>query len=162
MFQTKDQPYYIRCVRGWPTTTVTRFAVSEPVAGEPVVADWVTGLDWQGCPAGVGGSLCATTIGLTMYAWQDAFAYCEGLSWGGADDWRLPNVLELDSIVDSMATGVAIDGAIFPGTAADLYVTATTFAAGFNQAYDVYFGFGNSTNNPKTHALRVRCVRTGS
>ena len=32
--------------------------------------------------------------------WCDALAYCESLSLGGQDDWRLPNVRELMSIAD--------------------------------------------------------------
>ena len=33
-------------------------------------------------------------------AWHDALAYCENLDLGGHDDWRLPNVKELQSIVN--------------------------------------------------------------
>jgi len=32
--------------------------------------------------------------------WEDALSYCENLPLAGADDWRLPNVKELQSLVD--------------------------------------------------------------
>lgn len=32
--------------------------------------------------------------------WEAALAYAEGATYAGYDDWRLPNVKELQSIVD--------------------------------------------------------------
>jgi hypothetical protein len=33
-------------------------------------------------------------------SWSNALVYCEGLTYGGYGDWRLPNVRELQSLVD--------------------------------------------------------------
>jgi hypothetical protein len=40
--------------------------------------------------------------------WEIALQYCEGLSLAGHDDWRLPNVRELQSIVDYGLSSPAI------------------------------------------------------
>ncbi len=32
--------------------------------------------------------------------WEEALAYCEGLTLGDHSDWRLPTIKELNSIVD--------------------------------------------------------------
>src|SRR6185503_8119382 len=66
---------------------------------EPVVVDLVTGLHWQACVAGYTGAACET--GMTdLMTWDEALAYCDSLSWGGKDDWYLPDSYELLSIVD--------------------------------------------------------------
>ena len=56
--------------------------------GDGTVTDNCTGLMWQkeNPPA--------------LYSWRQAIDYCEGLEFAGHDDWRLPNVRELLSIVD--------------------------------------------------------------
>jgi len=41
--------------------------------------------------------------------WCDALAYCENLDFAGHDDWRLPNVRELQSIVDYGRFNPSID-----------------------------------------------------
>ena len=62
----------------------------EGTTEEPVVTDHVTGLQWQQNTTFEGGGA----------DWKDALAHCEGLSYAGNDDWRLPDVTELMSIVD--------------------------------------------------------------
>ena len=52
------------------------------------ITDQATGLTWTQSDNGDG------------VLWVEALTYCEGLSLGGSEDWRLPNVKELQSIVD--------------------------------------------------------------
>jgi hypothetical protein len=56
--------------------------------GDGTVTDRTTGLMWQQGDSGKG------------LNWQEALAYAEGLELAGHDDWRLPNVKELESLVD--------------------------------------------------------------
>ncbi|MCA9909455.1 MAG: DUF1566 domain-containing protein, partial [Anaerolineae bacterium] len=59
--------------------------------GDGTITDQATGLMWAQDDSGSGMN------------WEDALAHIEGLNTltlGGADDWRLPNVKELHSIVD--------------------------------------------------------------
>jgi hypothetical protein len=95
------------------------------VVQEPVVIDSVTGLVWQGCTAGLSGRDCDGGAVLVRY-WADWLGYCEGLSWAGKTDWRLPNWKELRSIVDTRQSNPAIDAAAFPGTPSDrVYLSST-------------------------------------
>jgi hypothetical protein len=63
--------------------------------GDGTVTDHCTTLMWQKDTADVNGD-----GQWTMPPWCEALAYCENLSLAGYDDWRLPNVRELLSIVD--------------------------------------------------------------
>ncbi len=53
-----------------------------------VVSDAATGLMWEQADS---------DAGLT---WSDALAYCQSRTTGGYEDWRLPNIRDLESIVD--------------------------------------------------------------
>jgi len=63
------------------------------------VTDTCTGLMWQKDTADVSGN-GSNGDWADRVAWQDALKYCENVSFAGHDDWRLPNVRELQSIVD--------------------------------------------------------------
>ncbi|BBO67905.1 hypothetical protein DSCA_18350 [Desulfosarcina alkanivorans] len=54
--------------------------------GDGTVTDEVTGLTWQQTPANTG------------LSYAEAQAYCESLTLGGHDDWRIPSTKELFSI----------------------------------------------------------------
>jgi hypothetical protein len=90
--------------------------------------------------------------------WQHALAYCEALTTGGYDDWRLPDAKELQSLVDyrrgpSAGDAAAIDPA-FRVTPivneagqpdAPSYWTSTTHAAPDGTgALGVYVAFGRA------------------
>ncbi len=59
----------------------------EDVVLDHVWIDGATGLMWQNPPAEQ-----------TMN-WEDALAYCEDLELNGEDDWRLPSLFELRSLI---------------------------------------------------------------
>jgi hypothetical protein len=138
-----------------------RFIKTEPVGGQPVVADNTTGLIWQGCAAGLSGSSCGTGSA-AKYTWQNALKYCEGLNWGGSTDWRLPDSFELQSIVDYGRTSPSIDTTAFPATPGNSFWSSSSFAGDTAYAWRVYFVFGYVfVNNDKTNTFGVRCVRGG-
>ena len=56
--------------------------------GNGTVSDLATGLTWAQNDSGTGMN------------WDAAINYCESLDYAGTTDWRLPNVKELQSIVD--------------------------------------------------------------
>ncbi len=66
------------------------------VPGQETVIDNNTGLEW-------------TQAAFQAMPWQQALQFCDSLHWGGHGDWRLPNVKELQSIVDYGRSGPAID-----------------------------------------------------
>ena len=137
-----------------------RFTRSEPVPGEPVVEDAVTGLVWQGCSAGQIGADCQTGSAVT-FTWQEALVYCDGLSWGGESDWDLPGAKELRSIVDNKVYNPAIDEAVFPQTESSCHWSSSVNANSTSGAWGVYFNYGRVNYYDKDDTVHVRCVRRG-
>ncbi|MBI5527173.1 MAG: DUF1566 domain-containing protein [Deltaproteobacteria bacterium] len=111
---------------GWDTKHLPaeRFAVVKQVAGQPIVIDNVTRLVWQRCEAGISGGDCEVPAYQTKN-WVDALKYCDGSTWGGFTDWRLPDRHELQSIVDYDGGPIAVDTDAFPVTAPEAFWTAT-------------------------------------
>jgi hypothetical protein len=138
---------------GWDSKHAAKERFSRTSAEQPVVSDTVTGLNWQGCAAGLGGNDCATGT-VTLQSWQDALAYCDGLSWGGYQDWHLPDIFELDTLSDADAT---LDATAFPAAvqSGKSYWSSSTVAGHATLAWTDYRGAGLD----KTYTERVRCVR---
>lgn len=138
-----------------------RFARTEPVDDQPVVADAVTDLVWQGCVAGLTGRGCDSGS-VSLMNWQEILSYCENLDWGGHTDWYLPNVIELNSIVDDNHREPTVDPEAFPAMP-DLWLSSSSscYACGILRAWDVhpYRGYVNGADI-KTRAFSAAlCVR---
>jgi hypothetical protein len=137
----QDKTAFVQCVRG-----NTDYGVNNLVDnGDGTVTDLATGLMWLQEDNGAG------------LNWQDALAWAEGLSFAGHDDWRLPDVKELQSIVDYTRSpdthGTAAIDPVFScsaivneGGAADFpyYWASTTHANGTTSpgAAGAYVAFG--------------------
>lgn len=78
-----------------PSPRFTNPDGSAPVSGD-VVVDQATGLMWL------------KHHGRKTYVWEDAKALCEDLTVGGYDDWRLPTISELHSLIDYSQLGPAL------------------------------------------------------
>jgi hypothetical protein len=133
----------VRCVRGGPLGAV--FVDN----ANGTVTDEARYLTWQKADDG------------TKRTWEQALAYCEGLTLGGASDWRLPNIKELASIAD-FAKYPAADLVAFPATKENYYWSSTTVRSDTTTAWQVSF-LGGGVGQPglvKTIADGfVRCVR---
>jgi hypothetical protein len=102
-----------------------RFTRDTSFPDAPVVDDAFTGLQWQGCARGQTGDACEFGDA-DASDWASALAYCEALSWGGIDDWRLPNRNEGMSIVDVRHFAPQIDTTTFPETPSGIFWTSTS------------------------------------
>jgi hypothetical protein len=156
---------YTRCVRPHRLPTHQRYHRFEG-GGEPVIADTIALRTWQGCSIGQTGPSCAGEA--TMLPWADALSACEKLDWGGHDDWRLPNVTELRSLVDLREFRPAIDPAMFPNTPAydgqnDLRGQYWSSTARWYNSFALYVSFHDGGNHfyVQDEARHVRCVRGG-
>lgn len=79
--------------------------------------------------------------------WCEALAYCENLSLAGHDDWRLPNVRELQSVVDYGRVGPASDP-VFSAAHPHGYWSSTSNALIKDRAWRVEAStLGSSGNN---------------
>ena len=117
--------------------------------GVGTVTDTDTGLMWQQTDAG------------TM-RWEEALTYCETLELAGHNDWRLPNINELQSIVDYSAFDPCIDMIIFPaGVTSDSYWSSTTNAIDTTWAWAADFSYGYTLSYDKMWFWSVRAVRGG-
>jgi hypothetical protein len=120
--------------------------------GDGTITDNTTGLEWVASPtaAGVGGT----------YTWANAITACEGLTYAGHSDWRLPNTKELQSIVDYSRASPAIDTTYFT-SASSIYWSSTTGADVTDFAWGVDFNSGYVSIEVKTNTDYVRPVRGG-
>jgi hypothetical protein len=97
--------------------------------------------------------------------WNDAIDYCNGLDYGGHDDWRLPNVRELFSLIDwsqwvpALPSGHPFDNV--KTVTGDYYWSSTTTAYNMGYAWLVDLGGSFVTNGAKTNAYYVWPVRGG-
>ena len=130
--------------------------------GDGTVTDACTGLMWQKNPvdANENGSLDADD----QLPWQDALKYCEGLDLAGHSDWRLPNVRELQGIINYGSVFPSIDSVFSPVT--DLYWSSSTFLYSPGYAWVVGFQGGNAFNYvghlvSKDSRSWIRAVRGG-
>lgn len=121
------------------------------------VKDNATGLVWQKCSMGQNQDAACTGTE-TQVNWDGAVGYCTGLGLA-SKTWRLPNINELKTIVDTtQASGAAINTTAFPGTVASGYWSSTTYAPTTSVAWLVAFNNGYVGNSIKTNPYYVRCV----
>ena len=122
-----------------------------------VVVDHTTGLEWQD-------DYSDNNDSVKKASWENAETYCNALSLDGKDDWRLPSIEELESMVNSAHIDPAANTAIFQYITSDYYWSSTVAADDNDYAWYVHFeeGFsGDGTSNfyNKTEESYVRCVR---
>lgn len=117
------------------------------VNNDGTVTDIETGLVWQHATAG------------KIMTGERAINYCKGLSLGGHDDWRLPNINELQSIVDYTRHNPAINITAFPDTLSSPYWSSTTVAHDTCLAWCVGFNYGNVVYGNKSLSYYVRAMR---
>ena len=139
-----------RCVRAGSVST-SAFQDN----GNGTISDTVTDLMWQKADDGV------------KRNWEAALDYCEDLELpeGGYTDWRLPNVRELESIVDWDRYEPAIDPVFDYSSPSSYYWSSTnTFnpeaAWAFYSNDGVVSGLGAKYNIGYLN-ITVRCVRGG-
>jgi len=130
-------------------------ATSTKDNGNNTISDNATGLMWIKDHNAVGAPFNSTMT------WNNATSSCEALSYAGYTDWRLPNIKELQTLVDFGRVSPAIDTVKFPNTQSFSSWSATTFVyPGYEHyAWSVGFTFGDTYYGSKSVSSYVRCVR---
>jgi hypothetical protein len=145
-------------------TTATRFNDN----GDGTVTDNLTGLIW------LTNANCASAT----RTWQTALTDVEQLNTNGTmnsndcgdtsnsnshqTDWRLPNVKELQSLIDFSQNSPALpSGQPFSGVQASVYWSSTSAADDSTNAWYVFLDGGDVFTNAKLNSVYVWPVRGG-
>ncbi len=145
-YTSKSASSYVRCVRGEQLDNPNFFRNNT----SEVVTDITTSLQWQDNDVVVS----------TERTWINAIDYCENLTLGGEDDWRLPNKIELLSIMDYSTFAPSIDTSVFINTAYFSW-TSTVNLPSTSSVWFVWFGESDSHTISKSSNGYLRCVRGG-
>ena len=93
--------------------------------------------------------------------WKDALVYCESLTLGEYNDWRVPNINELLTLLDRTKSPPRSEVFIYILTGGWAW-SSTTKPSNPDNAMSVYFGAGGQYFSfGKLDKLSVRCVRGG-
>ena len=146
------------------TTTVVSTSKTYTDNGDGTVTDPTTGLVWMLCAMGQtwDGITCTGTA--DAYPWGQANALTGTVFFAGQSDWRVPNIRELQTIVDLSVSYPAINSVAFPGTSPSYFWSvwsATAKSGSSNYAWNVYFDSGGANYFSKSNAFQVRLVRAG-
>ncbi|MDX8392440.1 MAG: DUF1566 domain-containing protein [Mariprofundaceae bacterium] len=164
-----------QAIAGWTpqmcqTATIT---ASTPTAdfvdnGDGTVTHSKTGLMWKRCLEGQlwdsATSTCTGTV--AIYSWPGGLQQAEALNNGGGfatfSDWRLPNIKELNSIVEDQCVYPSINAAIFPSIDRAFYWSASPYVTDATQAWTIHiFNAAFIERHAKNRLGQVRLVRGG-
>jgi hypothetical protein len=115
--------------------------------GDGTVTDNITKLMWQ------------QAVPAALYTWAGAKAFCPTLNLAGHNDWRLPSIIELASIVDLGQSYPSINGTYFPATLASVFWSSSPWDSSSSNAWSVIFDYGYSNYDDVLNTNFVRCVR---
>lgn len=130
------------------TTPATRFQVHP----DGTLTDRPSGLHWARCSVGQhwNGSDCSGAARRVSWAEAQALAH---------DGWRLPDIKELSGLVELRCTQPAINEAVFPGTPAADFWTATPFVNQPGQQWRVQFIYGEAHPDKRIRPAYLRLVK---
>lgn len=109
-----------------------------------VIFDNQTGLMWMQSPLD------------NLFTWGEACTIKH--SFGGFDDWRLPTIEELTSIIDYSKDNPSIDG-VFWFVDKNYFWSSSPDVGNANYAWYVNFSNGSVNNYYRNNAFPVRLVR---
>jgi hypothetical protein len=143
--------------------------------GNGSITDNMTGLIWltnANCTETVGG---VAKVNGTL-TWADAITWSNNIASGkcGLSDgstvgqWRLPNIVELESLINSQAYHPALSSGIpftsghpFSNVQLSYYWSSSSFSNDITMAWNIDIKYGNVVTNIKTSNYNVWPVRTG-
>ena len=139
-----------------PTTPDERFIDN----GDGTVTDKYAGLIWMRCSLGQtwNGSTCTGNV--RQYTWRQALQVAAGYNFAGSSAWRVPDIKQLPSIIESSCYEPAINLTIFPQTPdINSYWTSSPTVNNNDSAWSINFAFGYDMGGHKTNRHSVRLVR---
>ena len=110
-----------------------------------IVTDEITGLSWQ-------------DKNMTIKNLGGAEKYCEALEVSNFNDWRLPNIKELESIIDYSSVTPSISSKFISNNG--IFVSSTVDSSNSDNVWAVDFESGTSVFVSVSIYQNVRCVRS--
>ncbi|WP_462170440.1 Lcl C-terminal domain-containing protein [Pseudoalteromonas xiamenensis] len=139
------------------STPTTRFVVNE----DGTVSDSKTGLMWQLCSYGqtysVADKVCTGTA--ARVTWQQALVVAKANTTANHDDWHVPNIKELSTVVEHQCVEPSINENVFIGTRNENYWTSTSDQVRTDHAWVYQFADGKNNLKEKISDLYIRLVR---
>ena len=125
------------------------------INGDKTITHKTTGLMWSRSNVNA-----ANSSSDYEYNWLQALEIAEASTLAGYTDWRLPNIKELASIVETACHIPSININVFPGTSTtSAYWTSTPVASFPSYAWAISFNKGFDKKYPKEEDFDVSFVR---
>jgi hypothetical protein len=154
--QDKKTNAAIRLVSSTQKTTAKKYQISKDGAE---VFDTQTGLTWRRCVEGM------KWDGKTCSGYPFGGMLVEGLQRAASEArltgkaWRLPNIKELGSLIDTSQSNLAIDLTTFPETPNDQIWSSSSYALDAFFGWAVHFYYGSSYYTYLEDIGMIRLVR---
>ncbi len=141
-----NKHFNVKAVRGItiPEQIQSHFTINN----DGTVIDNLTNLMWQQIPYN------------DSLTWEQALIYADTLNIGNFNDWRLPNIKELQSLNDETITNPSINSNIFNGILPKHYWSSTSLPNQQTKAWYLDVKFGLTTYAYKTSRQYLICTRT--
>tara|TARA_B100001059_G_scaffold147744_1_gene147699 strand:- start:244 stop:606 length:363 start_codon:yes stop_codon:yes gene_type:complete len=91
--------------------------------------------------------------------WQEALRGATNDTTANYDDWQVPNIKELASILEHSCTEPSINEVVFLGTKSQNYWSSTSGVSSMSSAWVYQFDSGLNSLRPKTSDVYLRLVR---
>lgn len=136
---------------------------------DETVSDNKTNLMWKMCLEGLSGTDCSVNTANTL-TWEAALARPKDINAGAGfadhNDWRLPNIKELQSIIEEQCYQPAMNRSAFKGmtdaTQVDAWTaspTSTSLASGEDKSWSIDLADGKLNFSTRTLSFHVLLVR---
>ena len=140
--------FHARLVRDVETPVLINAHFSDNLDG--TITDHLTNLIWQKVP-------CADSL-----TWEQALVYADTLSLANSNEWRLPNIKEIQSINEEQRISPSINTAYFTNNGYSKYWSSTSLPNQTTKAWYLDTRFGITTYDFKTAKHYFFCVRSGN
>lgn len=146
-FSETDNQFHTRCVR---ENTAFKKNLTRDDTKE-VVIDSNASLMWQDDSA---------VNKNNIMTFENAINYCENLELAEYSDWRLPNAIELRTLLDFTGFTGSAHSAEFINLGIDYWSSTTVADTNGEKAWNVQFYAGTSKSSLKDSKFSARCIRT--
>jgi len=126
--------------------------------GDGTITDASSSLMWEKCDFGKATTTCAGAA--STFSFANASTTCKNLRLVSQSDWRIPQVAELDTIVDRTKQNPSINGTYFASTTIQWHWTNEPRVSTPANGWVVMFDEGSVSDDVKTVAYPIKCVRT--